>query len=426
MRWARMRRTALALAVCLTAPTLMTGTARAADPLVASFERFPISAVALHDDPSVVPPPLISTRDGTSWVRGFHEGALGLVRIGSRGDVERFALPDVDITSQPYGPLTVLADGSVGFVAPRRTTRDGPGGDSLVEWVLVRMAPTGSVPTVTPLVETPWVSSQAVLAVDGTAWIASDCRHRIVHVTPGGRVARFRVPGRRCKPALQPQPRLAIGQDGTVWYVDLAEGVIARFARNGGQRSWRYVPRRSAYVPPTRRIPPTPIHATSGGGLRFPGGRIDAGGALRLDGSAAPHVVTSDGAVWTVVGPATVERVRHAATRRFTLPESSGTLIGWTAGPDGRFWYLAGRTRFGMPRRTWDVRIGAIDAGGRIEEQALPPADPAVAGPTLTTLPWMTAGPDGTIWVGEVRILVAHPDASVSDLLRVAPFRPTG
>ena len=53
-------------------------------------------------------------------------------------------------------------------------------------------------------------------------------------------------------------------------------------------------------------------------------------------------------------------------------------------------------------RRTWDVRIGAVDAGGAIVEQALPPAEPAPASePMLTELPTLSPASDGSLWMTE-------------------------
>lgn len=354
---------ALLAAVALAAQLAMLGATPAAGAF-AAVERF---ADGGH--------PMAPGPDGRLWLLG-RSWPVGLQ---SRADELRVTLVGGG-AQHAATPLTPLSDGSMAYV----------GDSDFRRRVLVRVAP-GRQPDTRPLPTSRGYGPSAI-AVDGTVWIDDLCAKRVIGAAPSGETRDVPIPGIDCASEGEAYPMIAVGGDGAVWVAHLCAGRIMRIPLVGSPRLWHVhsQPDLCSVVSAGVRPLHVAIEPTDAGGLRFPGGTVDAHG-----------------------------RVRGRPVVRF--PDRLAS----TTAPDGRRWFVRAQylwtpwDEFG-----WNVRLGARTADGTAIEQPLPPfSATGEGGVLLYGYPRMTAGPDGSVWIdaGE-----RSGDEYARDLLRATPVPTTG
>jgi streptogramin lyase len=305
-----------------------------------------------------------------------------------------------------------LANGSLAYIAQRYIS---PGN---FEPVLVRI-PSRAAPSVTALPPVEGLARYAeAISPDGTVWIAHACKDRITRVLPDGRIGQVPLPNQRCSFEDERRSVLAVGGEGSVWLFNSCQGRVVRVPLVGRARTWRTAP--PGGCQDLELSPAIPIRPTDDGGLRFPGGRIDAAGRLHRTGVPVPVAETPDGSTWVVRGAVIVQRTGAGNVRRIRETHAR-TVLAWTVGPDGRFWFVAGLPHDDDYGDWWatDAQLGAVDGAGRVVRQALSltasPSDRAFDFPPL-----MVAGADGSVWMTEY----TTPGHPVENVVRLTPAGP--
>lgn len=356
-------RTLIILALALVAATA--GSARAeAD--VATLERF------VGGDGSMAPGP-----DGRLWSLG----SAWPVGLEERASELRVTLVSVPADVKQVTPLMALADGSMAFAGWRGT-----------QPVAVRVRP-GQEPRIWVLPATARPVRAFAIAADGATWMDDVCGKALVRMAPDNSVVRVPVPGIGCdsEGARERYPALAVGGDGAVWLAHLCEGRIVRVPLVGRPRHWRTASEPDAcndFASPGIRRLRVAIEPTAAGGLRFPGGVVDARGRVqKRDWVQFPDRLAS------------------------------------TSGPDARRWYVRAHYEWHpQDQFGWGVKLGASNTNRPGDEQLLPPfATARDREPVITRPPAMTAGPDGSVWL---RTHSRENGRYTTELVRATPIPP--
>lgn len=336
--------------------------------------------------------------DGALWATGSdRSGLFRAKQDGTQQRVDRGQLASVRVVAGP----TSLADGTVAVVV---------GGSD--ERRIVRLRDGRPVRSVV-LPRTAAKAKTAAIAPDGTVWLAMSCADRLTRVSPAGSTRSIRLRGLGCRHVdewVQPENGQVLqrGADGATWLANLCQGRIVRVDRRERVREWR--------LPPTcskdrgNVVAPARAHAEPDGGLRLPGVRITASGALRRDpGIVVPDVVTPGGE-WTRGddGSTVVWRGRGGRTRTFALGGADRSLYAWTlaAGSDDSVWFGGGSLRSSVgdvlqsvdPRFEERPLVGSVRPDGGGAEQSMPWTQEK---PLVTYVVRLAAGADGRAWVLE-------------------------
>jgi streptogramin lyase len=231
---------------------------------------------------------------------------------------------------------------------------------------------------------------ELVLASDGTPWfIGID---RVVHVTPDGRVVRYRLPASSLPGAA------AWGADGALWAVDTTIRGLIRVAPNG-----RYTRFRDVWA--TRRTETSPCCMIAG-----PDGKLwlDYGNRILSVAADTPARVIAtvgrqfepvllatglDGSVWfsllggsqgEITGLQRVLPDGHVEAIRYRNSDIESASVA----PNGDVWFIRSELDSDLiiVKRT---RVVRIDRGGRVTEFPAPRITPVQ----------ITAAADGTVWI---------------------------
>jgi hypothetical protein len=345
---------------------------------------------------------LLDARSGRS-IRSFDLGSLGF--------------------EQQTAAITALNDGSVEFIGQDLS---GPSGTHVVAHV----GPGAAVRTRSLPAWSAYMSAEAI-APNGAVWQGLACSGQVARTDLDGSVHRYRVPRAGCGSGgpgatAEFDSSFVVGPNGSAWLANPCAGRISRIPLVGPLRSWRIRPDLAMCgydITPTlaRRVVATPD-----GGLRYPGGRIDASGkAIEIAGMPA-DATTRGGGQWTVGANRVVEQLPRSAPLTFS-PTSSGErpadVLWWTIGPDGRLWYTAAEANGDSSGGWYGPVIGVLGGPGTPASRPFPAfakdggIDPGTAAGYIYDRSLVAAAPDGSVWV-------TGPGAGVdgtSPVVRVTP-----
>ena len=271
---------------------------------------------------------------------------------------------------------------------------------------------------------------------DGAVWYGFfSAGGRVDRISPAGVITTFQ----QTSPGANPF-HLAAGPDGAIWFTDAERQSIWQLTTAG------------QFTEFPLGVQAADITAGPDGALWFTWccrgvGRLATDGGLTLyDDVYASYIVAgTDGALWTygdaAAGPRLTRITTSGSVTEFPLPFASTIVTGFTAGPDGAFWFTKysenaiGRvttagayTEFALPNPAssprdiasgpdgalWFTeydgnRIGRITTAGAVTEVPIPTFD---TGPLSITL-----GPDGNLWFLQVK---------PRTVARLDPTRPAG
>ncbi len=224
---------------------------------------------------AVEPVGLAAASDGSAWFTD--NAAHAISRVTPGGEVTRFPL---DTMSVRLGRLAVGTDGAVWFAEETGYSITELRAGQLVRHIydLPRGGPYG-----------------VATAADGTAWASLQSGDQILRIGTDGAVKAFDLPRAGAVPS-----DVAVGSDGSVWFVEYRADAIGRLA--GGQFQ------------------------------EFPVG----GQATGLSGLA----VAPDGAVWFgMLREGSLGRLRDGHVVRFRLPRPQARPYTLTIDRAGNVWY---------------------------------------------------------------------------------------
>lgn len=329
-----------------------------------------------------------------------------VVRRDAAGRTTVHALPS-GVAAGFGASLTPLVDGSMELLAARFP------GDAPSVAHLVRVRRDGArfdvVPVPASSGDTDWKA--AAIAPDGSLWRARPCAGVLSRTSPQGVERRIHLRPWRCGAypwRIELGATFAFGPDGSVWFASPCQARVVRVPLVGRPREWRYRRRPDCAFGIDRR-PARRALAPLHGGLLLRGVRITPRGRIVAGDPRVPDAITPDGTEWRVT-PQGVDLRPPAGGRSLRTDPLADhhKVIAWASGPDGRFWYVSAHVVDELSAGIGfiDQRIGAIDAAGHVEEQALGSLG-------SDALPQLVAGPDGDLWIAEgpslIRVATVPP-----------------
>ncbi len=342
---------------------------------------------------------MVETPDGS--ILRVLASTPGIARFDASGRATSTALPENASPDGGSNLLTVLADGSTAFEGFDFFSRGGYGRR------LVRLsAAGGAVRSHQVAASGPyatWDPFATAIAPDGSLWRSLACSGVLSQTRPTGVETRFHLRRRGCRNPVDGLDvygsTFAFGADGSVWFANLCQAQIVKIPLVGKRREWRLGRRPHCQIDDDSRFQQRrPILPLPDGGLRFEHGHITPSGRLVRDRTTVPDAITPDGAEWRVSASG-IERRKSGQVRLVTSPVAGGRqVIAWTAGADGRLWYLTARPvdEQSAGIQNADLHVGMLDARGNGTEQPIDPQDPY----NVNIAPWLVVGADGAVWLG--------------------------
>ncbi len=274
------------------------------------------------------------------------------------------------------------------------------------------------------------------LGPDGNLWATEVLKHKILKITPEGKITEYPVPGEKVG-VLQ---GIAFGSDGNVWFTSREENAIRRMTIKGEFTGTFTLPSKSLKPDKLNEGAwPRVIVGTPDGDLWFAEmaankiGRISIKGEIKeysvptADSQPYGVAIGPDKAIWfTESAKDKIGRLDPTTGKidEFPLPTAKELPRDLTVGPDGNLWFslnLADKIgrisvkgeikEFDLPKGTRPIgiaagadgnlwfasfgtgKVGRITTSGKIDEFPLPTAK---AQPHA-----MATGPGSTVWIGE-------------------------
>jgi virginiamycin B lyase len=254
---------------------------------------------------------------------------------------------------------------------------------------------------------------QAIAAgPDGNVWVTEVLKHKILRVSPDGKIAEFPVPSK----AVGVLQGIAAGADGNVWFTSREENMIRRMSPAGEFTGEFVIPSKSADAKSlTPGCWPRVIIPGPDGNLWFAEMAADKIGRITPKGEITEYPIPSAGAkpyglavgsdrqVWfTESGVHKIGRLdpKTGAIAEFAVPTPKAFPREIAAGADGNLWFTENNGN----------KIGRITPKGEVVEFPIPtPASQPLG---------IAGGPDGAVWFTEFKagqIGRIAPDGAITE-----------
>jgi len=250
---------------------------------------------------------------------------------------------------------------------------------------------------------------QAIIAgPDGNLWVTDSGKHKIIRVTPDGKITEFVVPGANAN-LLQ---GITVGADGNLWFTSPSDNTIRRMSPKGEFNGEFKIPTtvdkskvggssfpRGIATGPDGNVWFAELHGNKIGRIT-PKGEITEFPVPTPDSGPYAPAFDKAGKVWFCESTANkVARLDPATGKvdEFPLPTAQCLPRDMTAGPDGNLWFSENQAD----------KIGRVTPTGEVTEFPLPKGSRPVG---------LATGSDGNIWFsvfGMSKIGRLTPDGKV-------------
>jgi streptogramin lyase len=399
--------------------------------LALSIQAGSASATTVTALPDAGSTQLAPGADGLMWGVEVQETrasrSYAVVRLDANGLVTRTPLRDAVPSTDSFGELNVLPDGSMALFAR------GPAGTALIR--LARGS--GAISTVRKLPQVPEATTGLTLAPDGAVWFARSCRDEVDRVAADGGVTRVPLGRLGCGSHQHDRERgasLAFDPTGALWLVNLCQGRIVRISPAHRVRSWR-PPRiscssTSGFGP----VQPAKIEPDPRGGIAYTdadlyhAGRV-RNGRLERFGSAGTGTFLADGVLWRPIVRGLERRNLDGSTTTTKLlsPTAQSVISDSVLGRgdtlvrvDATYWKTYPGDSHHVEQSVFvGPQVDVFDRSGLQASYALPGSEPDA--PRQIGSAAVTLAPDGSLWVWE--IMHAMRDDGFAERVRIVPDR---
>jgi virginiamycin B lyase len=230
---------------------------------------------------------------------------------------------------------------------------------------------------------------QAIIAgPDGNLWVADSGKHKIIRVTPDGKMTELVVPGANLLQGI------TVGSDGNLWFTSPSDNTIRRVSPKGEFNGEFKIPTtvdkskvggssfpRGIATGPDGNVWFAELHGNKIGRIT-PKGEITEFPVPTPDSGPYAPAFDKAGKVWFCESTANkVARLDPATGKvdEFPLPTAKCLPRDMTTGPDGSLWFSENQAD----------KIGRVTPAGEIKEFPLPKGSRPVG---------IATGADGNIW----------------------------